>query len=154
MGNLMGFNARNVTRMDDFGALPAGDYVAAITKSEMKATRAGTGQYLELDFQILEGDYRGRHIWSRLNLKNPNATAVAIAESDLAAICMAVGVFTPNDSSDLHNIPLLITVKEEKRRDTDVWTTAVKGYAKCDAAPAVPQEAAPAWESDPGSPFF
>ena len=134
MANLNGFNATEVEPTTSFEPLPAGKYLAAITESEMKPTKNGTGSYLQLTFTVLEGEYKNRVLWARLNLNNPNATAVKIARSELSAICHAVGVMQPRDSVDLHNLPLVITVKLKKREDTGELTNEIKGYAKKDAA--------------------
>jgi hypothetical protein len=82
----------------------------------------------------VEGEYKNRVLWARLNLNNPNATAVKIARGELSAICRAVGVLQPRDSVDLHNLPLVITVKLKKRDDTGELTNEIKGYARKDAA--------------------
>ena len=148
MANLQGFDARTVEPSTDFEAIPAGKYVAIIADSEMKQTKAGTGSYLELTFQIVEGEYKGRNLWARLNLDNPNAVAVKIAQGELSAICRAIGVMAPNDSCELHNLPLVITVKCKKREDTGEITNEVKGYAKKEATAGQPQQAAaqtPPW---------
>ena len=70
MANLNGFNANEVDPAVGFDPIPAGKYLAIITESEMKPTKAGTGQYLQLTFQVLEGQYKGRLVWARLNLDN------------------------------------------------------------------------------------
>ena len=140
MANLNGFNATEVEPTTSFEPLPAGKYLAAITESEMKPTKSGSGSYLQLTFMILEGEYKNRILWARLNLNNPNATAVKIARSELSAICHAVGVMQPRDSVDLHNLPLVITVKLKKRDDTGELTNEVKGYARKDAAGANGQQ--------------
>ena len=140
MANLNGFNATEVEPTTSFEPLPAGKYLAAITESEMKPTKSGSGSYLQLTFMILEGEYKNRILWARLNLHNPNATAVKIARSELSAICHAVGVMQPRDSVDLHNLPLVITVKLKKRDDTGELTNEIKGYAKKDAAGANGQQ--------------
>jgi len=134
MANLSGFNATEVEPTTSFEPLPAGKYLAAITESEMKPTKSGSGSYLQMAFTILEGEHKNRVLWARLNLDNPNATAVKIARSELSAICHAVGVMQPRDSVDLHNLPLVITVKLKKRDDTGELTNEIKGYAKKDAA--------------------
>src|SRR5262245_3054907 len=100
---LNGFNANDVDPNFAFEAIPAGKYLAVITESEMKPTKAGVGQYLQFTFQVLEGEYKGRLVWSRLNLDNPNATTVKIARAELSAICRAIGVPAPKDSAELHN---------------------------------------------------
>ena len=140
MANLNGFNATEVEPTTSFEPLPAGKYLAAITESEMKPTKSGSGSYLQLTFMILEGEYKNRILWARLNLHNPNATAVKIARSELSAICHAVGVMQPRDSVDLHNLPLVITVKLKKRDDTGELTNEIKGYARKDAAGANGQQ--------------
>ena len=150
MANLRGFDANTVEPSKTFEPIPAGKYVAVITESEMKPTKNGSGQYLQLSFQILEGEYQNRVLWARLNLDNPNATAVQIAQAELSAICRAVGVLAPNDSVDLHNLPLVIHVKCRKRPDTGEITNEVKGYDQKDVAspPAAAMSASdtPPWK--------
>lgn len=129
MANLNGFDANQVEPSGDFEPIPAGKYLAVITESEMKPTKAGTGSYLQLTFAIVEGPHKNRLLWARLNLDNPNAVAVQMAKAELSAICRAVGVLAPNDSTDLHDLPLVIYVKCKKRTDTGEITNEVKGYA-------------------------
>ncbi|MCL2640329.1 MAG: DUF669 domain-containing protein [Phycisphaerales bacterium] len=148
MANL-NFNAHEVEPATEFEPLPAGKYLAAITESEMKPTKSGGGSYLELTFQILEGPHKGRSVWARLNLQNPSPTAVQIARGELSAICRAVGVMTLRDSVELHNLPLVISVKQKKREDNGEFTNEIKGYESKTAAPAVgqPQQAnTPPWK--------
>ena len=134
MANLNGFDANDVDPNFGFEPIPAGKYLAAITESEQKPTKSGVGQYLQLTFQVLEGEYKGRMLWSRLNLDNPNATTVKIARAELSAICRAVGVLAPKDSVELHNVPLVITVGHKKRQDTSEVSNTITAYAKKDAA--------------------
>jgi hypothetical protein len=140
MANLNGFNANNVDPATDFEPIPAGKYLAVITESEMKPTRNGNGHYLELCFQVIDGPHKNRLLWSRLNLDNPNGQAVKIAHGELSAICRAVGVMQPKDSIELHNLPLLVTVKCKKREDTGDVVNEIKGYAKKEAATGQPQQ--------------
>jgi hypothetical protein len=67
MANLNNFNANQVEPSSNLEAIPAGKYLAVITESELKPTKSGSGSYLQLTFQILEGEYKGRFLWSRLN---------------------------------------------------------------------------------------
>jgi len=133
MANLQGFDANQVEPTMDFEPLPAGKYVAVITASEMRPTRNGNGSYLELTFQVIEGPHKGRLIWERLNLDNPNPLTVQIARSELSAICRAVGVMQPKDSCELHNLPLCITVKQKTDADGEV-RNEIKGYTKRETA--------------------
>jgi len=146
MADLHGFDANQVEPTPD--PVPAGKYLAVITQSEMKANKAGTGQYLALTFQVLEGEHTNRVLWTRLNLANPSAQAVQIARAELSAICRAVGVLAPKDSVDLHNLPLVITVRCKKREDTGEIVNEIKGYARKEP-PSGPSAGGP--PKDPGS---
>lgn len=150
MANLNGFDANAVDPNFAFDPIPAGKYTAVITASEMKPTKKGTGQYLELTFQIIEGEHKGRNLWARLNLDNPDATAVKIARAELSAICRAVGVLAPKDSVELHNLPLVLKVDRKNRKDTGEPTNVIRGYEKKSAAALRPTVAAsngkPPWQ--------
>ncbi|GIW85710.1 MAG: hypothetical protein KatS3mg108_0034 [Isosphaeraceae bacterium] len=151
MANLNGFDANQVEPTGDFDPVPAGKYLAVISDSEMKPTKSGSGSYLQLTFEILDGPHKGRLLWARLNLDNPNATAVAIARAELSAICRAVGVLAPKDSVELHNLPLVIHVRCKKRDDTGEVTNEVKGYSPRTAPAETPpvKPAAPAANGTP-----
>lgn len=142
MAHLNGFNANEVEPAVGFDPIPAGKYLAIISESEMKPTKSGSGDYLQLTFQVIEGEHKGRLLWARLNLDNPNSTTVKIARAELSAICRAVGVLAPKDSIELHNIPLIITVGLKKRDDTGELTNVIKGYLKKDGAAATRTPAA------------
>jgi len=151
MANLNGFNANEVEPTADFEPIPAGKYLAAITESEMKATKKGDGSYLQLEFTVLEGDYKGRKVWDRLCINHPSDLTQKIARGNLSAICRAIGVMQPRDSVELHNIPLLITVKVKKRADNNELTNEIKGYeSKVVTAGQPPQapvsDATPPWQ--------
>lgn len=133
MANLNGFNANKVDPATDFEAVPAGKYIAVVTASEMKPTKNGNGSYLELTFQIIEGEFKNRLLWARLNLDNPSQMAVKIARSELSALCRSVGVMEPKDSCELHNLPLVISVRQKTDADGEV-RNEIKGYAKRESA--------------------
>ena len=63
MADLRGFDANQVEPSTDFDPLPAGKYPAVITASETKPTKAGTGHFLQLTFQVVEGPFKGRQLW-------------------------------------------------------------------------------------------
>ena len=138
------FNAHEVAPAVALEAVPAGKYNALITESEFKQTKSGNGHFLELTFEIIEGEFKGRKVWARLNLDNPNQQAVQIARGELSAICRAVNVMQPKDSVELHNLPLEISVKCKKRDDSDELSNEIKGYAAkgSSGSPSAPAEQA------------
>ena len=135
------FNANDVAPTTEYQPLPAGKYLAEITASEQKQTKSGNGNYLELEYTVIEGPCKGRKVWDRLCLNHPNELTQRIARGNLSAICHAVGVMQPRDSVELHNLPLVLTVKCKKRADTDEVSNEVKGYAKRESAVGQPQQA-------------
>lgn len=146
----LNFNASEVEPNAGFDPIPADTYVAMMTGSQMKPTKNGDGSYLELEFTVLEGQFKDRKLWDRLCLNHPNPETVKIARGTLSALCRAVGVMQPRDSADLHNLPLSITVRLKKRKDTDELVNEVKGYAARKStvaqAPQAPQTSTtPPW---------
>ncbi len=134
MAHLNGFDATQVEPTTPFEPLPAGKYVACITASEMKATKQGDGSYLQLELTVLEGEYKGRKVWDRLCLNHSNPKAVQIARGTLSALCRSIGVLQPRDSAELHNVPLIVSVKCKKRNDTQEIANEIGGYESKSAA--------------------
>ena len=115
----------------------------------MKATRDGYGEYLSLTLQVVEGQYENRLVFARLNLKNANDKAVDIARKDLAAICRAVGVMSPQASEELHDIPLMIKVKVRPASGDYEASNDIGGYKAVEGANLTP---APKAASKPQTP--
>ena len=141
---LLNFNANEVEPNAPFEVIPAGKYNAVIVESEMKATRAGTGRYLKLVFEITDGEYAGRKLFASINLENPNQDAVRIGRAELSAVCHAVNVLDLQDTVQLHNLPMVITVRVKKNQDGEP-TNEVRGYevAAVVRTPAAPPAAQP-----------
>ena len=114
-------------------AIPTGIYEAVVTDSEMRATKSGLGMGINLTFEILtEGPAKGRKVFSWINYEHPKVEAQRIGREELASLCKAVGVTELNDTAQLHNLPLMITVGIDRN---DPTRNVVKKYA-AKAAPA------------------
>ena len=144
----LNFDATQVEPDQGAMTLPAGWYNVAIDESDLKPTKDGTGTYLKLRFNVLDGQYRGRKVFTQLNIRHPNAQTQEIAQRQLSAIGHAVGVLHIQDSNQLHGLPLKIRVKirpAEGQYDESNDITAYKnineqvatvGSAPAAAAPA------------------
>lgn len=128
MANLAGFDAEKVAPETGFDPIPNGVYLACIEASEEKQTNAGDGSYVSLTLQIIDGDFKGRKLWHNLNLENKNDQAVGIARAQLSQICRATGILRPNDSSELHDIPMAIHVAVRKRKDTGEMQNSINKF--------------------------
>ena len=141
------FDATGIEPAAAYEVLPAGKYRAQIVESEMRVTRNGTGQYLWLMLDILEGPHQGRKIFDQLNLVNPNPTTVEIAQRTLSAICHATSKLQVNDSEELHLIPMTIQVGVKPPKDGYGEKNTIRYLVpdgSTQASPAQPSPAAPA----------
>jgi hypothetical protein len=110
----LNFDATNVQPFEGFTAKPAGWYNVVMEDAELKPTKDGMGAYLECKFNIVDGQYQGQKLFTRLNIKNANPKTVEIAYAQLSAIAHAVGVLQIADSSVLYNRPLKVKIKVRK----------------------------------------
>lgn len=118
LSNILGgqFNANEVAPQEDKGGeftpIPNGYYVMCVTGAELNQ---GTGKSgLKMEYTILDGKYKDRKVWDYINLTNPNAKCVEIGLSQLSALCLAVNIPTPQDSSELLDKPFVGRVKMGK----------------------------------------
>lgn len=112
------FNADDHEPFVEFEPIPEGKYLSVIRDSNQVETKKGTGHFLKLEFELIgDNQYKGRKVFDNLNLQNPSGDAVRIAKAKLSSICRAVNVMRPKESCELHDIPLVIDVKLEKRKD-------------------------------------
>jgi hypothetical protein len=138
------------------GPIPAGKYRAQIVKAEWKPNKAGTGRFLELVFEVNRGEQQGRRVWGRLNLENPSAQATQIAQGELSAICHATGVLKPRNEQQLLNIPMVIEVTTEERKDKPgEHSNRITGYHSLEsmAKQTKPQAVAAAAANDDSAPW-
>lgn len=96
-----------------FGPLPPGDYEAIISDIEQKATRAGTGMYLSIRFDVIAGPHAKRSVWTNINVENPNPQAESIGRTQLASLARATGIAKPRSADAFEGATLIIVVDHE-----------------------------------------
>lgn len=139
MASLSDLNLKDV-KENVFEVIPPGDYPAIVVSSEMKPTKDGTGQRINLKIQILSGQYQNRTLFDGLNIKNKSAQAEQIGRSQLKALCVAVNVPNPQDSTELHNKPMMIKVGIGKDQNGNS-RNEIKGYkARVASSPPAAKE--------------
>jgi len=99
--------------------LPLGNYALEVSASEMKDTKAGTGQLLAVTMDVLEPEqFHGRKVFYNFNLTNPNPTAQKIGRDELAKLCRAIGLNQdPDDSEELHFKRFVAKIGLEKAQE-------------------------------------
>ncbi len=154
------FDSSAVAPQATMGVIPAGQYLAHITESDIVDLKSGNGQGLKMTFEVIDGQFKGRKVWTSLNVVHTNEVAQGIAQSQLSAICRATGVNKLEDTGSLHFKPIKITVAIKPANGDYKEGNEIKGYdaangvapaptpvAQTPAAPAANSsaKAAPAW---------
>ena len=147
------FNATGVQPTELYEAIPAGWYNVIVDQSEMKPAKAEGNWYLEVRLNILDGQYTGRKLFARMNLRNQNPKAQEIAYRELAGLCQAVGRMQVGDSAELHNQPLKVKIKVRAAQGEYEAANEVQVYANINAqtGPAAGPAAAAPWAAAGGA---
>lgn len=147
MSNLSDVDISNVdATQNTYTPYPAGEYLMQVVSSERKTNKAGTGEYLEFQMDILDGEYMGRKYFERLNLWHPSENVRDIAMRQLKGLAMATGHATLKDSSDTHFVPFTAILRVSKRKDNGELQNNISFRSLGETAPrpAVHQSPTPA----------
>ena len=121
----------------DTGAdpIPAGWYLAMIDESSLAGTsKDPNNKMLKLRFNILEGQFAGRKVFTNFNIIHSNVMTQEIAQKQLKAVCVAVGHHGMlADSGELHAKPCRIKVKVRKATDEYEASNDITTYLPKDA---------------------
>lgn len=136
------FNAANVTPVSmDFSPLPAGEYLVKGIEAEMKSNKAGTGEYLAMTFEVMQGEHANRKVWHNFNLSHNSEKVAQIGQGELAALCQAINRMAITDESQLLHTPFMakLKIKHEEGREPSNAITKFSP-ATANAQPAMQQQ--------------
>jgi len=113
------FNAHVVAPNAAPEPLPTGIYDVVLIDSKEVMVKDGNGaSFFEMTMQVFDGEFKGRKVIERLNMKNANSTAVEIAMAKLSSMCHVTGVMVIQQSTaELYNKPFRIAVTKQARND-------------------------------------
>lgn len=131
-----------------FEPVPAGWYTASIAGAELRQTKAGTGEYIAVQYNITGPTHEGRVVFGNLNIRNPNPKAEEIGLRQLGEIMRCIGLASVQDTDQLIGGTLQIklsirtdpTGQYEPSNDVKAFKAAGNGTP----APAPQQQSAPA----------
>ena len=99
------FTPSEVEDTEDFAPIPDGTYRLLVLDSEYKATKAGTGHYMAVAFQVVGGKCDNRRLFSNFNLENPSEVATKIGRSEMKKFLAALGFTAPlKDENEFHRL--------------------------------------------------
>lgn len=139
MADEINFDSTGIPPRTGADPIPNDWYRAMVVESSVKPTKEGTGKYLQLNWQVLDGPYKGSIVFDRFNVQNPSATAQKIAQEALSAVCHATGVLKLSNSKQLHNIPVMIKVVVKQKDKNYDPQNEVKQYKAIEGAGSTPQ---------------
>lgn len=135
------WNLTGVKEQSSFDPLPKGEYMVLAKAGELKATKDGTGKYCKVEFEVMEGDFKGRKLWANYNVQNANPKAVEIALSQMKSFFLCAGAkesqlstLTPDSFAGQAAIAV-VDVQTDNYGDKNV----IKGWKKI--GEAIPQAA-------------
>lgn len=115
MANIADFSRRaDELPAQDFDPIPEGKYTAEITGAEVKPTKDGTGQYINLKFSVTGPTHAGRVVFSIVNIQNKNQQAEEIGLRQLKELRTACGIASLRDTDELLGKMVRIKVKIQK----------------------------------------
>jgi hypothetical protein len=137
----------------DFTPLPDGWYTASITEAGLQQTKAGTGQYIKVRYDITGPTHQGRVVFGNLNIRNPNPKAQEIGRQQLGDLMRAIGLAKVTDTDELigGQCQIKLTTRHqegyEPSNDIKGWK-AIEGGTMPKPAAAAPAQASagsPPW---------
>lgn len=122
-----------------YDLLPDGWYNVTITKAELGTTKAGTGQKIDIRYDITGPTQQGRVLFGALNIRNPSQKAEEIGRQQLGEIMRAVGLAKVQDTDELIGKSLCVKVKTKPAENGYEARNEVAGFRAIagNIAPAV-----------------
>lgn len=142
------FDASVVEPSGSYTPIPEGQYEVIVTAASEAPTKSG-GLQAVFSLEVIKGEYKGRKLTKRINLRNANPKCVEIGQSELSGICRASGVIKPKGWHEFAGKVLTFKVVVAPRSDTGELSNEVKGALlgkpEAPAAAKTPTTDGPAW---------
>lgn len=144
----------------NYELIPEGWYNVSITKAELGTTKAGTGQKIDIRYDITGPSQQGRVIFQAVNIRNQSQKAEEIGRQQLGEIMRAIGLARVEDTDQLIGGQLCIKIKIKMPSEKDKAAgytenkNEVAGFKAANGTnapmPSSAPSAAPAASSAPG----
>ncbi len=115
---------------NEFAPLPVGEYLLISDGAEVKETKNGTGEYINVKYKVLGPSNSGKFLFQMFNIKNDNKKATEIGLSQLKSYMKAAGIDTEQPLTSVHDLVGYKTTGVIKHKTDDYGTKAVISYHK------------------------
>lgn len=134
-----------------YDLIPEGWYNATITKAELNMTKAGTGQKIDMRYDITGPTQQGRVVFGTVNVRNQSQKAEEIGRQQLGEIMRAVGLAKIQDTDELVGGSICVRVKIKPAENGYDARNEVSGFKSASGAlPQVTSTSAPEPTAQPG----
>lgn len=141
----LSINAKDLPASEGFDLIPDGWYTATIKSAELKATKAGDGQYIALGCSITGPTHAGRVIFGNLNIKSRNPEAERIGMQQLGQLMGSIGLVSVQDTDQFIGGNLSIKVVTSKPQEGYEARNEVRGFKALEGGvPPMPSTSPPA----------
>jgi hypothetical protein len=145
------FNVQELPKGEggNYEPLPAGWYAASITAAEIKPTKAGTGEYISVRYDIVGPSHQGRVVFGTFNIRNASPKAEEIGQQQLGELMTAINLPQLSDTDQLigSNVQIKLAVERSEQYGDKNQVKAYKAAAGAMSAAspaAMPRAAASA----------
>lgn len=127
--------------------IPAGWYTMRIVEADIKDTKAGTGQYITIRFDVIGPTHEGRVVFGNINISNPSMDAERIGKEQIKGINQSLGIERLTDTDQLIGGVLQVKVNINKSDGYDPRND-VRGFKPAEgqythSTTSAPQETTP-----------
>lgn len=150
------FSTETLPESTGYDPIPAGTYTATITDAGLQDTKAGTGQYIKIRYDITGPTHQGRVVYGNLNIRNPNPKAEEIGRQQLGELMRAIGLAQVSDTDQLigGQCQIKVAVKASEGQydasnEVKGWKSLSGSVAPAPVAAARPAAAAAATSAPP-----
>jgi hypothetical protein len=152
------FSVNELPQSDrSYDLLPEGWYTAKITDAKLNPTKSGTGEKIDVRYDILGPSQQGRVMFSAINIRNQSAEAERIGLQQLGEVMRAIGLDRIENTDQLigGELQIKVRVKQPSERDKsagyDQARNDIGGYKACEGRSAPLPSAAPQASSAPAA---
>jgi hypothetical protein len=112
----------------NYDPLPEGEYTLKAVEAVEKVTKAGNGNYINVKFEVVKGEFAGRLLWNIFNINNPSETAQRIGRQQAVAWATACGKPDCDDTDKLLDKSFKAAVSIQPAKDGYAASNRIKAF--------------------------